>query len=127
MFLDAAGKKAMLAGAAFIALCAVIAYFLVDRPNFLGILAGGLLVYVFFAASLAVLSRLQHKTSRMGMMAYSYFSFLGKLAVTALAGFAFYRLDGINMVWFLVAFLVFFSMFLILEVILLYKMRSRRG
>ncbi|MGM0366736.1 MAG: hypothetical protein ACQEP5_09410 [Actinomycetota bacterium] len=120
LFADMVMKKVILAGAGLVILCSAVSYLLAERHVFLGVLSAGIVVYAFFLASLAAFSFLGRKTSRITLMAYSYISFFGKLAVTALIAFVFYRLRFLDMYWFLVSFLIYFTVFLALEIILLH-------
>jgi len=119
-------KKAVMGGAAFLILCAAVFYFFSEWHVFLGVLVGGLMVYGLFLFSLAVFNALSRKAAWSNILVYSYLSFFGKLMVTGLLFFVFSRLGFMDMYWFLVSFLIFFTVFLVLEVILLCRKSGKR-
>jgi hypothetical protein len=100
-----------------------IACFFVLRDNlqgFLGILISGLLTLLFFMATLAVYlkaanAQLQNK------LKYLMIIFFAKMAVSAAVFYVVFRFHFADMRYLLISFLIFFTLFLNLEIFLIYK------
>lgn len=95
-------------------------YFIFSVKDFYGILASGFLTFLFFIATLLFYLRAV-KSQPQGKLKYLLAVFISKLIISAVAFYLVYRFDYINMLAFLFSFLIFFTLFFNLEIILIYR------
>ena len=99
------------------------ACFFVLRGNFkgfLGILISGLLTLFFFMATLLVYLKAA-KAKLQSKLKYLMLIFFAKMAVAAAVFYSVFRFQFADMRYLLISFLVFFTLFLNLEIFLIYK------
>jgi peptidoglycan biosynthesis protein MviN/MurJ (putative lipid II flippase) len=100
-----------------------VAGFFVLRDNirgFLGILISGLLTLLFFMATLAVYLKAANAQTQ-NKLKYLMVIFFAKMAVSAAVFYAVFRFHFADMRYLLISFLIFFTLFLNLEIFLIYK------
>jgi hypothetical protein len=98
----------------------IICYFIFDLKGFLSILASGVLTYLLFIGTLLVYTRIvkiQAKTT----LSYLLIVLLGKLIISAVGFYLVYRFNYLDMIYFLVSYLIFFTVFFNIEIFLLYR------
>ncbi len=98
----------------------VICYFMFDLREFLSILSSGVLTYLLFVITLLVYTRIvriQSKTT----LSYLLIILLGKLIISAAAFYLVYRFNYLDMLYFLISYLIFFTVFFNIEIFLLYR------
>ena len=109
---------------AFAAAAAVeVACFFVLRDNFqgfLGILISGLLTLFFFLATLAVYLKAANVQTQ-NKLKYLMIVFFAKMAASATVFYVVLRFQFADMRYLLISFLIFFTLFLNLEIFLIYK------
>ena len=98
----------------------VICYFVFDLKDFLSILASGMLTFLLFTGTLLIYTRIvkiQSKTT----LSYLLIILLGKLIISAVAFYLVYRFNYLDMLFFLISYLIFFTVFFNIEIFLLYR------
>jgi hypothetical protein len=98
----------------------IICYFIFDLKGFLSILASGILTFLLFIGTLLVYTRIvkiQSKTT----LSYLLIILLGKLIISAVAFYLVYRFNYLDMLYFLISYLIFFTVFFNIEIFLLYR------
>jgi hypothetical protein len=101
----------------------IAACFFVLRDNFsgfLGILISGLLTLFFFMATLLVYLKAA-KAKPQSKLKYLMFIFFAKMVVAAAVFYGVFRFQFADMRYLLISFLIFFTIFLNLEIFLIYK------
>ncbi len=88
--------------------------------DFLGILISGLLTLIFFMATLAVYLKAA-KAQPQNKLKYLMLILFAKMAVSAVVFYIIGRFSDVNVIYLLVSFLIFFTLFLNLEIFLIYK------
>jgi hypothetical protein len=99
------------------------ACFFVLRDNlrgFLGILISGMLTIFFFMATLLVYLRAA-KANPQNKLKYLMIIFFAKMAVSAAVFYGVFLFQFADMRYLLISFLIFFTLFLNLEIFLIYK------
>ena len=98
----------------------VICFFIFDLKDFLSILASGVLTFLLFVVTLLIYTRIvkiQSKTT----LSYLLLILMGKLVISAVAFYLVYRFDYLDMLYFLISYLIFFTVFFNIEIFLLYR------
>jgi hypothetical protein len=113
-------KIAIISFIAIIVIETACFFILRSIQDFLGILISGLLTFLFFMATLLVYLKAA-KTQLQNKLKYLLIIFFAKMAVFAVLFYIIYRFDYVNMLYFLFSFLIFFTLFLNLEIFLIYK------
>lgn len=113
-------KKISLISIAALFVIELICFFITSRQMFFSILTSGLLTYIFFIGTLFFYFK-AYRSKTPGLLKYTLPIFIGKLALSALAFFLVYRFNYVDMMGFIFSFLIFFTIFLNLEVFLIYK------
>ncbi len=100
-----------------------VACFFVLRGNlqgFLGILISGLLTLLFFMATLVIYLKAANAQAQ-NKLKYLMIIFFAKMAVSAAVFYIVYRFHFADMRYLLISFLIYFTLFLNLEIFLIYK------
>ena len=98
----------------------IICYFIFDMKGFLSILSSGVLTYLLFIGTLLVYTRIVKIQSRT-TLSYLLIILLGKLIISAAAFYLVYRFNYLDMLYFLISYLIFFTVFFNIEIFLLYR------
>ena len=98
----------------------IICYFIFDMKGFLSILSSGVLTYLLFVGTLLVYTRIVKIQSRT-TLSYLLIILLGKLIISAAAFYLVYRFNYLDMLYFLISYLIFFTVFFNIEIFLLYR------
>ncbi|MDZ7836969.1 MAG: hypothetical protein U5N58_02915 [Actinomycetota bacterium] len=93
-------------------------WFFRPGPLFWSVLLSSVLVFGLFVANLYLYSRLYGDG---GKLKFMFAAFWIKLLVLAGAFFIFTRLDFLDVYWLFISFIILFTIFLFLELFLLYK------
>lgn len=88
--------------------------------DFLGILISGLLTLIFFMATLAVYLKAA-KANPQNKLKYLMIILFAKMVVAAAVFYIVGQFSEVNVMYLLVSFLIFFTIFLNLEIFLIYK------
>ena len=114
-------KIAILSFAVTVALEAACFFVLKDNlQGFLGILISGLLTLLFFMATLAVYLKAANAQPQ-NKLKYLMIIFFAKMAVSAAVFYVVFHFHFADMRYLLISFLIFFTLFLNLEIFLIYK------
>jgi hypothetical protein len=114
-------KIAIITAAVTVAVEVVCFFILRTRPlDFMGILISGLLTLLFFMATLLVYFKAS-KAQSQNKLKYLLFIFFAKIIVSAAVFFVIGKFAHVNIWYLLVSFLIFFTLFLNLEIFLIYK------
>ncbi len=103
-----------------LAVVQVICFFIFELKDFLSILASGVLTFLLFISTLLIYTRIVKIQSRT-TLSYLLIILLGKITISAAAFYLVYRFDYLNMLYFLISYLIFFTVFFNIEIFLLYK------
>ena len=98
----------------------IICYFVFDLKGFLSILASGILTYLLFIGTLLVYTRIVKIQTRT-TLSYLLIVLLGKLIISTVAFYLIYRFNYLDMIYFLISYLIFFTVFFNIEIFLLYR------
>lgn len=114
-------KIAIFSFAVTVALEAACFFVLKDNlQGFLGILISGLLTLLFFMATLAVYLKAANAQPQ-NKLKYLMIIFFAKMAVSAAVFYVVFHFHFADMRYLLISFLIFFTLFLNLEIFLIYK------
>ena len=113
-------RNVALISLAALAVIQIICFFIFDLKDFLSILASGGLIFLMFIATLLVYARISTIQSRT-TLSYLLIVLLGKLVISAAAFYLVYRFDYLDMLYFLISYLIFFTVFFNIEIFLLYR------
>jgi len=106
-----------------LALIAIAAYFLFGTENlnnYISIMTGAAVSFLLFILSILVYRKISHGDIT-SMLKYVFISFFGKLILLSLLFFIFTRIHFINVRYLLFSFIIFFTIFLNIEVFLIYR------
>ena len=106
-----------------LALIAIAAYFLFGTENlnnYISIMTGASVSFLLFILSILVYRKISHGDIT-SMLKYVFISFFGKLILLSLLFFIFTRIHFINVRYLLFSFIIFFTIFLNIEVFLIYR------
>jgi len=106
-----------------LALIAIAAYFLFGTENlnnYISIMTGAAVSFLLFILSILVYRKISHGDIT-SMLKYLFISFFGKLILLSLLFFIFTRIHFINVRYLLFSFIIFFTIFLNIEVFLIYR------
>ena len=104
-------------------LIAIAAYFLFGTENlnnYISIMTGASVSFLLFILSILVYRKISHGDIT-SMLKYLFISFFGKLILLSLLFFIFTRIHFINVRYLLFSFIIFFTIFLNIEVFLIYR------
>lgn len=105
------------------ALIAIPAYFLFGTKNlnnYLSILISAAISIFLFMLSIFIYRKVSNGDTT-SMLKYMFISFFGKLILLASVFYLFAKTDFINIIYFLVSFIIFFTIFLNIEIFLIYR------
>jgi len=91
-----------------------------NLQGFLGVLISGLLTLLFFMATLAVYLKAANAQPQ-NKLKYLMIIFFAKMAVSAAVFYVVFHFHFADMRYLLISFLIFFTLFLNLEIFLIYK------
>ncbi len=103
-----------------LAVVQVICFFIFELKDFLSILSSGILTFLLFVATLLIYTRIGKIQTR-ATLSYLLLILLGKIIISAAAFYLVYRFDYLNMLYFLISYLIFFTIFFNIEIFLLYR------
>jgi len=110
----------MLAGMALITIAAYLIFGLKNLNNFLSVVIAAALVFIMSFASMVIYKALSEKEASAAAK-FIILSFVGKLAVIAGIFFLLIKTGQLNLIYFFVSFVIFFTILLNVEIYLLYK------
>ena len=110
----------MLAGMALITIAAYLLFGLKNLNNFLSIIIAAALVFIMSFVSMVIYKALSEKETSAAAK-FIVLSFIGKLAVIAGIFFLLIKTEYLNLIYFFVSFVIFFTILLNVEIYLLYK------
>lgn len=109
-----------LIGFAVIAAASYLIFGLKSMTNFVSIISGAALTLVLFFASISLYRLLAGKEFSIAGR-FIFLNFFGKLIITAAIFYLFTKIKYINLIYFFISFAVFFTVFLNIEIFLIYK------
>lgn len=107
-------------GAVSIAAVAAVCYFIFPIEIFLAVAIGGLISFIGFIATLLVYYKLDEVNSS-NALKHILVVFFGKLIFFALIFYLLSRIENLDLLSFFISFLIFFTIFLNIEILLIYK------
>jgi len=110
----------LLAAVAVVTIAAYLIFGLKNTNNFISIVIAEALAVVLFFASIVIYKNLAEKEAAAAAK-FIFLSFFGKLVLIAGIFFLFIKTGQINLIYFFVSFVVFFTILLNVEIFLLYK------
>ena len=110
----------LLAGMAVITTAAYLISGLKNLNNFISIVIAEALSFILFFASIIIYKVLSEKEASTAVK-FIVLSFIGKLVLIAGIFFLFIKVGYINLIYFFVSFVIFFTILLNIEIYLLYK------
>jgi hypothetical protein len=110
----------LLAGMVVITVAAYLVFGLKDINNFVSIVIAEALSFLLFFVSIVIYKNLAEKEAAAAAK-FIFLSFVGKLALIAGIFFLFIKTGSINLIYFFVSFVIFFTILLNVEIYLLYK------
>jgi hypothetical protein len=108
------------AGMAVIIAAAYFIFGVKNINNFLSIIIAAALVFILFFASIAIYKAISEKEASTAAK-FIFLSFIGKLVLIAGIFFLFSRTGFINLIYFFISFVIFFTILLNVEIYLIYK------
>jgi len=108
------------AAMAVITAAAYLIFGLKNLNNFISIIIAEALVFILFFTSLLIYRILAEKEASAAAK-FIFLSFFGKLVLIAVIFFLFSKIGYINLIYFFVSFVIFFTILLNVEIYLLYK------
>jgi hypothetical protein len=113
-------KKILLISLLVLFIIGIVSFFLSSLQIFLAILISELITFIFFAGTLFSYLKV-YRSSAPNKLKYILYIYIAKLAVAGLAFFLIARFGYVNMIGFIFSFLILFTIFLNLEIFLIYK------
>jgi len=110
----------LLAGMAVITTAAYLIFGLKNMNNFISVVIAEALAVILFFASIIIYKNLAEKEASAAAK-FIFLSFIGKLVLIAGVFFLFIKTGSINLIYFFVSFVIFFTILLNAEIYLLYK------
>ncbi len=110
----------LLAAVAVVTIAAYFIFGLKNTNNFVSIVIAEALAVVLFFASIVIYKNLAEKEATAAAK-FIFLSFFGKLVLIAGIFFLFLKTGYINLIYFFVSFVIFFTILLNVEIFLLYK------
>jgi len=107
-------------GAVSISAVAAVCYFIFPIEIFLAVTIGGFISFIGFIATLLVYYKLD-KINSSNALKYILVVFFGKLIFFALIFYLLSRIENLDLLSFFISFLIFFTIFLNIEILLIYK------
>jgi hypothetical protein len=106
-----------------LAVVAIAAYFifgLKSMINYYSVIIAAALVFILSFATMLIYKIISEKDSSTASK-YIFITFAGKLVIIALVFFLFVKTFHMNLIYFFISFVVFFTILLNIEIFLLYK------
>lgn len=103
-----------------LAAIAIGCFFIFDLKEFLSILAGSFLTFLLFMATVLLYTRIARAASQK-VLSSLLLVLAGKLMISAIAFFLIYRFSNLNILYFIITYLIFFTIFFNIEIFLLYR------
>jgi len=113
-------KKISLISLIILFIIGIISFFLSSFQIFLAILISEIITFIFFIGTLFLYLKV-YRSSAPNKLKYILYIFIAKLAIAGLVFFLIARFDYVNMIGFIFSFLILFTVFLNLEIFLIYK------
>ncbi len=113
-------KKISLISLLVLFIIGIVSFFLSSFQIFLAILISEIITFIFFIGTLFLYLK-AYRSSAPNKLKYILYIFIAKLAVAGLVFFLIARFDYVNMIGFIFSFLILFTVFLNLEIFLIYK------
>jgi hypothetical protein len=113
-------KKISLTSLLVLFIIGIVSFFLSSFQIFLAILISEIVTFIFFIGTLFLYLK-AYRSSAPNKLKYILYIFIAKLAVAGLVFFLIARFDYVNMIGFIFSFLILFTIFLNLEIFLIYK------
>ena len=113
-------KKILLISLLVLFIIGIVSFFLSSFQIFLAILISEIVTFIFFIGTLFLYLK-AYRSSAPNKLKYILYIFIAKLAVAGLVFFLIARFDYVNMIGFIFSFLILFTIFLNLEIFLIYK------
>ena len=110
----------LLAGMSVITTAAYLIFGLKNMNNFISVVIAEALAVILFFASIIIYKNLAEKEASAAAK-FIFLSFIGKLVLIAGVFFLFIKTGSINLIYFFVSFVIFFTILLNAEIYLLYK------
>jgi len=110
----------LLTAMAVVTTAAYLIFGLKDINNFISIVIAEALAVILFFASIVIYKNLAEKEASTAVK-FIVLSFIGKLLLIAGVFFLFIKTGYINLIYFFVSFVIFFTILLNVEIYLLYK------
>ena len=110
----------MLAAMVLITLSAYLIFGLKNLNNFMSIIIAAALVFIMSFASMIIYKTLSEKEASAAAK-FIFLSFVGKLAIIAGIFFLLIKTGYLNLIYFFISFVIFFTILLNVEIYLLYK------
>jgi hypothetical protein len=100
----------------------IISFFVASLQIFLAIIVGEILTFIFFIGTLLLYSKVYNSNSPSpNKIRYILYMYIAKIALAGLVFFLIARFGYINLVGFTFSFLILFTVFFNLEILLIYK------
>jgi hypothetical protein len=113
-------KKILLISLLVLFIIGIFSFFLSSFQIFLAILISEIITFIFFVGTLFLYLKV-YRSSAPNKLKYILYIYMAKLAVAGLVLFLIARFDYVNMIGFIFSFLILFTVFLNLEIFLIYK------
>jgi hypothetical protein len=113
-------KKISLISLLVLFIIGIFSFFLSSFQIFLAILISEIITFIFFVGTLFLYLKV-YRSSAPNKLKYILYIYMAKLAVAGLVLFLIARFDYVNMIGFIFSFLILFTVFLNLEIFLIYK------
>jgi hypothetical protein len=110
----------LLAGMAVITAASYFIFGLKNLNNFISIVIAEALVFILFFVSILIYRVIAEKEASAAAK-FIFISFMGKLVLIAGIFFLFIKIGHINLIYFFVSFVIFFTVLLNVEIYLIYK------
>lgn len=113
-------KKISIIGLAILAAAAILSYFIFPFDAFLAVIASSSLAFLIFILTLFFFRWLRMRNPAR-LLQFIFASFFAKIVFLGLAFYLTYRFGLFDMLAFALSFLIFFTLFLNMEVFFIYK------
>jgi hypothetical protein len=110
----------MLAAMVLITLAAYLIFGLKNLNNFMSIIIAAALAFIMSFASMIIYKTLSEKEASAAAK-FIFLSFVGKLAIIAGIFFLLIKTGYLNLIYFFISFVIFFTILLNVEIYLMYK------
>ncbi|MHB1347282.1 MAG: hypothetical protein ACYCXK_07315 [Candidatus Humimicrobiaceae bacterium] len=110
----------MLAGLAVTAAASYLIFGLKNMNNFISIIIAAAIVFIMSFATIVIYKSISQKEASAAAK-FIFLSFIGKLAIIAGIFFLLIKTGSLNLIYFFVSFVIFFTILLNVEIYLMYK------